>query len=84
VFRGPSGWRPRDIEPGTKWRVHAPRSDWIKELRDAKARNGLLLEAPMPVGKTPKKWAEIAKNLDRFQEHFLNGNYRAGIECMSR
>lgn len=67
-----------------QWRIHVPRSDWVKKLRDAKARDILLLEVPMPVGKTSKTWADIATNLGRAQEHFLNGDYHASVgSCRS-
>lgn len=59
------------------WRVHVPRSDWIKKLRDAKARNMLLLQIPLPFPTRSKKWGQVASELGRAEEHFRNGDYHA-------
>lgn len=60
-------------------RIHVPRSDWIKTLRQAKFRDILLLEVALPVGKRSKKWAEITSGLERAEEHFRNGDYTACV-----
>lgn len=59
--------------------VHVPRSDWLKKLRDAKARDILLLEVPLPLLRRSKPWAAIAKDLQRAEEHFRNGDNHACV-----
>lgn len=60
-------------------RIHVPRSDWLKRLRDAGARDILLLEVPLPIRKRAKPWAAIAKDLKRAEENFRNGDYHACV-----
>lgn len=61
------------------WRVHVSRSDWIKKLREAKARDILLLEVPVPLKNRSKKWSAIANDLQRAEEHYRNGDYHACV-----
>ena len=61
------------------WRVHVPRSDWIKKLRDANARNILLLEVPLPLPGRSTKRTKIADKLQRAEEYFRNGDYHACV-----
>lgn len=60
-------------------RFHTPRSDWIKKLKDAKARDILLLEVPLPLRNIPKKWVEAAKSLKSAEQHYRNGDYHACV-----
>lgn len=62
-----------------KWRVHIPRSDWIKKLGDAGARNILLLEVPLPIGTSSQEWQGIVEILRRAEEQFRAGDYHACV-----
>jgi len=61
------------------WRTHVPRSDWVKKLREAGARDILLLEVPLPLGKQLRQWAEIATEIEKAHAHFGNGDYSACV-----
>jgi len=61
------------------WSIHVARSDWIKQLRAANARDILLLEVPMPLHDQSSKWSEIADGLQRAEELFRNGEYHACV-----
>jgi hypothetical protein len=60
-------------------RLHVPRSDWIKNLQNAHARNILLLEVPLPIHETSEEWEEISNSLRRAEEQFRLGDYHACI-----
>lgn len=62
-----------------EWHIHVPRSDWIKKLDSAGARNILLLEVPLPLLDVPEGWADIAKNLKAAEENFRNGDYHGCV-----
>jgi len=59
------------------WRVHIPRSDWIRKLREAGARNVLLLEVPLSL--PAEADSSIARELRRAEEQFRNGDYYACV-----
>ncbi|WP_200371978.1 hypothetical protein [Rhodovibrio salinarum] len=61
------------------WRAHVSRSDWIKKLSDARVRNILLLEVPLPIGETSEEWDGIADSLRRAEEQFRLGDYHACV-----
>lgn len=61
------------------WRVQVPRSEWIKKLKDARARNILLLEVPMPLHPSSKRWADITSGLKKAEEQYRNGDYHSCI-----
>ncbi|MCH8863536.1 MAG: hypothetical protein IID51_13670 [Proteobacteria bacterium] len=66
------------------WRIPVPRSDWIKKLRDSRARDILLLEVPLPLGTKSKKWVNITGGLQSAEEQFRNGDYRSCVaSCRS-
>lgn len=62
-----------------EWRVSVPRSDWLKKLREAGARDALLLEIPLLLLDNPKEWAEITKHLQQAEGYFRAGDHRACI-----
>lgn len=57
------------------WRKHIPRSDWIKKLQEAHARNVLLIEVPLPFPVSSEDHSPIARELRRAEEQFRNGDY---------
>jgi hypothetical protein len=61
------------------WTRRVPRSEWLERLRAAGARNVLLLEVPLPVRKTSGPWAKIARELQRAEEYFRNGDYHGCV-----
>lgn len=56
-------------------RTHVPKSVWIKQLKDAKARDVLMLEVPMSFVGSTKRDKEIHKNLRHAEECYRNGDY---------
>ena len=56
------------------WRA-VPRSDWISQLRAAKAMDILLLEIPMPFAEPSKELRAVVEALRRAQRHFFEGHY---------
>jgi len=57
------------------WRIAVARSDWIKQLRDAGARNVLLLEVPLPLLSISDEWHEIAAGLQRAETQYRAGDF---------
>ena len=51
------------------WRILVSRSDWIENLRNAGARNVLLLEVPFPFDVITDSWREIATALRRAERN---------------
>ena len=45
------------------WWTHLPRSEWIKKLREARARDTLLLEVPIPFGLESEEWMQVTRGL---------------------
>jgi len=62
-----------------KWRIVEPRSEWIKKLHEAGARNVLLLEVPLPIGDVLEGWEDIASGLKRAEDQYRNGDYHSCI-----
>jgi hypothetical protein len=56
------------------WRT-VPRSDWISQLRAAKAMDILLLEVPMPIIEPSNELNAVVEALRRAQRHFFEGHY---------
>ena len=61
------------------WRISVARSDWIKKLRDAGARNVMLLEIPLPLESIADEWHEITAGLQRAEAQYRNGDYHSCI-----
>ena len=61
------------------WRITVARSDWIKKLHDAGARNVMLLEIPLPLRSIADEWQEIAAGLRRAEAQYHNGDYHSCI-----
>ncbi len=59
--------------------IRVPRSEWLQKLRDARARNVMLLEVPLPLDGVTDHWEEVASNLQRAEEYYRNGDYRGCI-----
>jgi hypothetical protein len=57
------------------WRTQIPRSEWLEKLRGAKARDVLLLEVPMALVDRAKEWEAIARELQRAEKLFRDGDY---------
>ncbi len=57
-----------------------PRSEWITQLRSARALDIMLLEVPMPVADIPPQWRNMAEHLKQAQKMFLEGHYS---ECVA-
>jgi hypothetical protein len=62
-----------------EWRIHIPRSEWLDKLRNAGARNVLLLEITLPLVDQPPTWIEVAKNLLQAEICFRDGDHRGSI-----
>ncbi|MEQ9069019.1 MAG: hypothetical protein RLO18_19965, partial [Gimesia chilikensis] len=62
-----------------EWRINVARSEWIKKLRDAGARNILILEVPLPLQSLSDEWRDIALGLQRAEEQYRNGDYYSCI-----
>ncbi|MYF93517.1 MAG: hypothetical protein F4184_16015 [Gemmatimonadetes bacterium] len=60
-------------------RYPVSQSDWIKKLRDAGARNTLLLEVPLPLEGDSEEWEDVATDLRRAEEQYRNGDY---VSCI--
>lgn len=58
-----------------EWRIQIPRSEWLEKLRSAKARDVLLLEVPIPLVDRPKEWEAIARELQRAEKQFRDGDF---------
>lgn len=56
-----------------------PRSEWIERLRNAGAKNILLLEVPVPLVDPPEEWAAAGKDLQQAVIHYQNGDYRSCV-----
>ena len=52
-----------------------PRSEWISQLRAARAMDVLLLEVPMPFIDPPGQMKAVVAALKRAQSHFVSGHY---------
>lgn len=61
------------------WRYSVSKSDWIKTLKAAGARNILLLEVPVPLEAKSEKWMAVTRSLQRAEEQYRNGDYPACI-----
>ena len=61
------------------WRVRVSHSDWIKNLRDAGARNVMLLEVPLPLENGSGDWTKVGKGVWTAEEQFRNGDYNGCI-----
>ena len=60
--------------------IRVPRSDWLRTLRGAGARDVMLLEVPLPLdGDASDRWRDVASNLRSAEEEFGSGNYRGCI-----
>jgi len=60
-------------------RITVPRSEWIKKLADAGARNVLVLEVPLPLHPASEAWSEIAVGLQRAEQQYRGGDYHSCI-----
>lgn len=69
----------RDGQIGDTWRIHVPRSDWVKKLNDAGALNVLLLEVPLAIGSSSEAWTAIGDSLRRAEKQFSEGDYHACV-----
>lgn len=56
-----------------------PRSEWIERLRNAGAKNILLLEVPVPLVDPPEEWAAAGNDLQQAVIHYQNGDYRSCV-----
>lgn len=61
------------------WRHRVPRSDWIRQLRAAGARDVMLLEVPIPLYGTVDQWRSVAESLQHAEDQFRNGDYRGCV-----
>jgi len=61
------------------WRFQVPRSDWLQKLRDAGARDVLLLEVPLPLVDRPKEWETVSNAIQDAEKHFREGDYHACV-----
>ncbi|MYF29884.1 MAG: hypothetical protein F4169_13705 [Gammaproteobacteria bacterium] len=55
-------------------------SDWIKKLREAGARDVMLLEVPLTLRNVSEEWESVAAGLRLAEEQFLNGNYLGCVD----
>lgn len=55
--------------------LSVPRSEWISQLRAARAMDVLLLEVPMPLIDPPGQMIAVVEALKRAQSHFVGGHY---------
>jgi hypothetical protein len=55
--------------------LSVPRSEWISQLRAARATDVLLLEVPMPFIDPPGQMIAVVEALKRAQSHFIGGHY---------
>jgi hypothetical protein len=62
-----------------RWRIDIPRSDWLQKLRNAKARDILLLEVPLPLVDRSKEWTAISKDLQGAEVCFRDGDHRGCV-----
>ena len=62
-------------------RCNVPRSEWIEKLREAKARDILLLEVPLPFPERSERWRSISDELRRAEDRFRNGDYHACVSA---
>jgi len=60
-------------------RFHIPQSQWIKKLKDAGARNTLLLEVPLPLHPTSEAWTIVADHLQKAEQQFRSSDYQATV-----
>ncbi len=63
----------------TKLLCHLGRSDWVKKLREARARDILLLEVPIPFAEFSADWSEIAGGLKRAEGQFRKADYHSCV-----
>ena len=61
------------------WRIYVSRSDWIEKLRDAGARNVMLLEVPLPLESVSEEWRDLAAELRQAEQQYRNGDYHSCI-----
>ena len=60
--------------------VSVPRSEWLQTLRNAKARNAILLEVPVPFDdQMSDQWYDVCTNIRSAEEEYRNGNYRGCV-----
>lgn len=59
--------------------VPVARSDWIEKLRDAGARNVMLLEVPLPLENASEEWQGVVGGLQRAEEQYFNGDYASCV-----
>ena len=62
-----------------QWRYRVPRSDWIDKLREAGARDILLLEVPLALIDADAGLASLREPLQEAESHLRNGDYNASI-----
>lgn len=62
-------------------RCNVPRSEWIAKLREAKARDILLLEVPLPFPERSERWRNISDELKRAESRFRNDDYHACVSA---
>ncbi len=65
----------REERIGDTWRFTVSRSDWIKQLQRANARDILLLEVPLPLPEATGERAKIGHLLKSAEEQFRAGGY---------
>ena len=56
-----------------------PRSDWLEKLRNAGARNVLLLELPLPLKRDSEDHTPISSDLIRAENRYRDGDYHGCI-----
>ncbi|MES2255509.1 MAG: hypothetical protein V4559_10760 [Pseudomonadota bacterium] len=76
VGEGGGGDNPGAVHPTHDMQVkEVARSDWIRQLRDAKAMDILLLEIPMPFVDPPPELRPVIDNMRQAQKLFYEGHY---------
>lgn len=60
-------------------RVTVSRSDWIRKLGDAGARDVLLLEVPLPLHPPSEAWDAITASLRRAEQQYRGGDYHSCV-----
>ncbi|MDE0171919.1 MAG: hypothetical protein OYH76_13290 [Defluviicoccus sp.] len=58
---------------------NVPRSEWTGKLREANARNILLLEVALPFPQSSERWRQIADELLGAERRFRDGDYPACV-----
>lgn len=75
-----TGWDEKQThQVGDEISVSVSQSDWVKKLRDAGARNVILLEVPLPLENASEEWQGVVEGLQRAEEQYFNGDY---VSCV--